>query len=361
MFFDAAALDALYDETQGELHFGIFDHRVLLPLSRLPELVARDGGETLAPDRATELIEAGWMPALRTDDGGLGFPLYIPGRIALLLQMERAGVSARELAAFAEYEEGVVASVLTVDDTAYEDDDLTLLIREYEEQVDSLERRRRYVTAEEPAPWLDSTPEGIAQIEQELAQAERSLTALRAYRWDQLRPETRERVRRHAFKLRVIHENMRVMMTQADRAMVAQGFSFFVSFGGYSNRGLEYEDFAFGPIDWYLTLESPWLTGEEDTLPIRLPGLLLEGETVSMTRMMTPTEYRQAWERFDLDRYRLAVAARAGERLCRRCLAALPAEASVRRKFCSESCKSQAKAETYRQRHPDRVKAARFR
>jgi hypothetical protein len=361
MFFDAAALDDLYEKTQGELHFGVFDHRVLLPLSRLPDLVANEGDEVLPPERVTALIEAGWIPALRTSDGHLGFPLFVPGRVALLLRLERAGVSARELAAFAEYEDGVIASVLTAADTAYEDDDLALLIREYEERVDSLERKRQYASGEVPAPWLTTTAEALAEIERELAQDRRSLAALQEYRWDRLRAETKERIRRHAFKLRFIHENMRVMMTQADRAIVAQGYSFFIAFGGYESRGLEYDDFAFGPINWYETLECPWLTGEEDTLPIRLPGLLLEAETVSMTRMMTPAEYRQAWERFDLDTYKLALAARAGERLCRRCLTPLPAESSPTRKFCSDACKSQAKAQTYRNRYPDRVKAARHR
>lgn len=361
MFFDAATLDALYDETQGALHFGVFDRRVLLPLSDLPACVARETGADLPVARVPHLVEAGWLPALTTTEAGLGFPLYVPSRVGLLLQLEVAGVSPRELAAFAEYEEGVIASVLTADDTPYEDDDLTLVTLEYEAQVESLERKRRYASGAAPAPWAPSTPESLAEIERELRAAESSLAALRGYQWERLCRETRERIRRHAFKLRLVHENMRVMMTQSDRAIVAQGYSFFVAFEGYRMQGLGYDDFAFGPIDWPRTLTSPWLTGEGDALPIRLPGLVLNGESVEMTRVMTPAEYQQAWEGFDLDAYRLALAAREGERLCHRCLAALPAGSSPRRKFCSESCKSQAKAETYRQRHPDRVKASRHR
>lgn len=361
MFYDSAGLDALYEETQGSLRFGVFDRRVLLPMDALPEAVERETGAILSPGRVGALIEAGWLQALTTEGGDTGFPLYIPGRIGLLLQCEAAGYLARELAAFAEYEDGVIESVLVADDTPYEDDDLALVTVDAEEQVEALERKLRYATGTPPATWLPHGPDDVQALEQELAAARGSLDALRQYRWERLRPVTQERIRRHAFKLRLIHEQTRVMMCQTDRAIVAQGYSFFCSFGGYEMTGLEYDAFIFSRISWGETLRSPWLTGESDALPIRLPGLIIEGDTVAMTKLMSPAEYQRAWARFELDDFRLALAARSGERLCQRCLEALPAGSSARRKFCSEACKSQAKAETYRERHPDRVKASRHR
>ena len=46
------------------------------------------------------------------------------------------------------------------------------------------------------------------------------------------------------------------MMSQADGAIVAQGYSFFIAFLGYESRGFEYDDVAFGPINWYETLSA---------------------------------------------------------------------------------------------------------
>lgn len=361
MFLDAAALDTLYDETQGALHFGVFDRRVLVPLSDLPASVERETGVKLPATRLDRIIEEGWLPALTTADGELGFPLYAPGRIGLLLRLEADGVTQRELAAFAEYEEGIISSVLTADDTPYEDDDLAIVVRDAEEQVESLERRLAYATTTPPANWVPHSPQDIAVLERDLGAQRRSLEALRGYVWDRLRAETHARIRRHAFKLRAIHEQMRVMMCQTDRALVAQGYSFFIQWSGYHMDGLDYDAISFGQISWPETLKSPWLTGEADSLPIRLPGLLIDGDVVSMTRLVSPSEYETAWTRLDLEGFRRTQAARTGERLCQRCLAPLPPVSSLRRKFCSESCKSQAKAETYRRQHPDRVKASRHR
>lgn len=121
------------------------------------------------------------------------------------------------------------------------------------------------------------------------------------------------------------------------------------------------EDFEFSNLDWGLTLQNPGLaeTDAEPALPIRLPGLIMHGETVTLTQRTTAADYKRLAEKYDLDTYLRLLAQQQGERLCNHCLAALPEGSSEKRRYCGEMCRNAAKAASYRVRHPGWVKADR--
>lgn len=357
----------------------LFDKRVLLPLEALPRMVANETGETLDPARIASLAKAGWFSILSSDVTGTaeGFPFYIPGRIGLFLRLERDGVSSAELAAFAEEEEQLIDLVLVNDEMPYDhDDDIRLVILSREEDLEVIrEEQGRLHAAQQDAspPWLTftgdlATPEGraarLAAIEADVALRERELETLAAFRargMQALKPETQKRLRREAFHVRFLHESTRVMMVQSDRAQLAAGFSHFLRFRRHSWNGIAPESFTFEDIDWEGTLRSPWLEDTEvsPALPLRLPGVVIRGESLTFARRTTPAEYKRLASLYDLDGYFRTLARLKGERLCRRCLAALPADASERRRYCGETCRSAARAENFRSRHPDWRKADR--
>jgi hypothetical protein len=87
--------------------------------------------------------------------------------------------------------------------------------------------------------------------------------------------------------------------------------------------------------------------------------MILRGESVTLTRRTTSADYKRLAERYDLDTYFRILAEQQGERLCARCLSALPNGSSEKRRYCGDACRNAAKAEAYRVRHPGWVKADR--
>ena len=116
-------------DATAQLHFGIFDKRVLLPLSQLPECVLGETNEVLPSERLERLVEEGWVPRLQLEDGHEpGFPLYVASRVGLFLQLERQGYSPSELRAIASHEEEYIDNILVAEDSPYLDDDRSGLV-----------------------------------------------------------------------------------------------------------------------------------------------------------------------------------------------------------------------------------------
>lgn len=364
----------------GPIRSGVFDKRVLLPITSLPHHVQTETGQLLDSARIPDIVAAGWFSILSSEMTcqPAGYPMYIPGRIGLFLDLEARGVSSAELAAYAQDEERLIDHVLVNEEMPYEhDDDIAMVIVAMRDDLlDTEMRRDRLVKAEAgSAPsWLrlqDSlaTPEGLrAEIERLTGEAEcltRSLTTLERCQarggLEKLAPTAQEEIRREAFVVRTIHETTRISMVQTDRAQIANGFSHFINFSAVRCTGFEYGDHTFSDLNWEQTLASPWVADgdTEAALPIRLPGVVLRGTALAFTRWTTPADYQRLIDEYDLETYFRLIAAQDGQRLCVRCLAEIPAEASSRQRYCTERCRNAAKAETYRTRHPNWKKADR--
>lgn len=356
---DNDLLDQLYDDElkatgDSPFYMALFDKRVLLPITQLPDSVVNETGEVLSAERAASLVQEGWIPGIcSVESRGLGFPLYVPSRVGLLLHLERDGWSAPELAAIAEQEEALIDDILVAEDTPYEDDDVLTVIGAYQDQVDEYERQLAWLDESVRRAWSDIQPAGAedaAGISSHLEGLHKALRLLRAKPWEAMSEALRGRIRRAAFKIRFNHEYVRLLLISEDRATIAQGYSFFIQFDGYKSNGLRPQDFAFEQINWQRTLKSGWLTGEDDALPIRLPGLVIRNDEVTQIHRLIPSEYGELWKRYDLEAYFKHFAKREGQRICERCLRPLGHSSVPRKKYADLRARM-----LQRRRHTERV------
>jgi len=339
-------------EATAQLHFGIFDKRVLLPLSRLPECVLGETKEVLLGERLDRLVEEGWIPRLMSEDGvELGFPLYVPSRVGLLLQLESQRYSPAELRAIASYEEEYIDNILVAEDSPYLDDDRETLLNEWRHELAVSEGRLKYVLERKKQPTGYETPE---ELNQQIARLGRSIDFLEAHHGESMTAELKEKTARMAHRVRFFNEYMRVMLLNHLRDQVRAGYSPYLHFrsASWPSDGPP----VFGQVVWDLVLDGPW-TWEGD-VPIRLPGLLLKGDQVIHSSVLRPAEYEESWKRFDLDHYFRLLARRRGERRCPQCHALLPPGTHELRQYCSPECRANAKMQRYRdrQRQSDRPK-----
>ena len=352
---DFDKLDLLFDNADGEppLHMALYDRRVLVPLTMVPSMqelaIERDVDEAAVH----RMAEQGWFVVSvgNSADGGPGIPLFVISRIALFKQLERNGWSGRELRAFAEYEDTMVDEIYTTDELSYEDDDVLLLLNDLEESL-----RHNYTTlrmidnpttrTEEDASWSLNIPR--EQVEDQIA----ILKANQEYlaRLAEAHAAPPMEVKKHAFKLRFRNEMIRVMLNAQERKKAEYGYSFFVQFSGLQNPMVG--DFGDG-VDWQATLTRPW--SAEDGLPIRLPGVVLHGDQVTINGSPQPARYDDLWKQFDLETYFRIRAEIAYSRICLHCLKKLPDTAVQSKKYCGDRCRNTAKQRRHRESSPRKV------
>lgn len=354
---DLDKIDKMYEASKRlwgkPIRIAIFDKRVLMPVDQLVERVAIKAGENVTDEKLKRWADAELFPLLPRDGdpADLGFPLYVPSRIELLLHLERAGWTGAELHRVAQIEEWTIDCVLTTDELTYEDDEVKLVSAEIQMLVDRDAELLAYLEADPrpsrpPSYWdPEATPDALRDRCSTLRQYLQCITA------PQLSEARRENIARTAFRTRARHEAVRRMLLNGDRARLRQGFSPWVTF-----REHQYgpEGFSFKGIMWDLTVCAPALDEEEEPLPIRLPGLILRGEEVTLARALTPHEYERLWREYQLNDYFRARAKVREERICQHCLKPLPEEAKPTKLYCSEACRSAARMQRFRQNSPDK-------
>lgn len=343
----------------------MFDRRYLLPFSMLAGAVKNETGYEISEADLHSFLEKGWFQRYERagwDEDELGVPLYIPSRIGLFLDRRRTDAyTDAELVDFADYEDGIVENVLTVNEFAYEDDDLREVIRRIEEdlldvQLD-LDRNEHHLQEEgvryfAPPP----TPEERRELEAMRRKIERILSYYRSLKWGTLSTEQQTEISRLAYRIRTYNDVIRLMMIKQDRDRVQAGFSVHMNLRGETLGFGSYEP---GEIDWPATLYSQWFL-EDPQRRVRVPGAAIDGLTVRLTRSPSPSEYERLWKEHDLEEYfRLATRIRE-ERVCPNCMMPLH-EADQRRVYCSETCRQSAKQKRYRNRHPRAAARAQWR
>lgn len=93
---------------------------------------------------------------------------------------------------------------------------------------------------------------------------------------------------------------------------------------------------------------------------LRVPGLQLRADFVTLTRTMRPADDR-VWREYDIDGYLAAWAKLNGERLCANCFEPLASDSNAQKRFCNGKCRNAAKQRRYRTRNPDAAEAAKRR
>lgn len=282
--------DALTEELRAGLiaNPAVFDKRVLVPTSLLPEMVKAETKEELPAARLQEMLDAGWIPSLTVEETGEpGFSLYAPSRVGLFLQLERAGYGASELQAIASYEEDYIDNILVADDTPYLDDDRELLLNEWRIRLTDAQIQLEHVKADQK-PWADTyTADGL---EREIKQLRRSIDFLESRAPDTMTPELREKTARMAYRVRIFYEILRTQLLEHLRGQVRAGYSPLLHFRRASYPANELPTLE--GVMWDGVLDSPWV---EEGVPIRLPELLLDGDRIIQLRPLRPSEYEELW------------------------------------------------------------------
>jgi hypothetical protein len=335
--------DALYDaslDTFGvPVSTGIFARMRLIPLSELAQMVRSETGEILPPERLDGIVELGWIPDLKLADGGQpGFAMYEPSRVGLFLELERKGYDASELRSLAEYEEGFIDAILVNEEMPYIEDDREMLLANWRTRVEEARRELDWHRDEGRSP-----SERERELLEEMEQVRRSILFLERRPLESMSVDLRKQTARMAFHVRAGDEYVRVMMLEHERAVIRMGYTPYLQFEGVQHFGGT-EPPVTGPPKWDISLRQPWAW--EEGVSIRVPGLrLVAGEVISKLR---PTEYEKRWRVADLDGYFRVRAEIMGQRSCLFCHRSLPSGAPADRRYCSDTCRSNAKMQRYR-------------
>jgi hypothetical protein len=341
-------LDGLYEQTQGNLCFGLFDKRMLLPLEQLPDAVQKETGEQVTVDELVDYAAAGLFPLLELQDGSgrTGAPLYIPSRIGMFVAFKRQGYSPDELREVAHSEEMLVDYVLVDEDMQYLDDDVEALLQYTQRRISVLTSSDGY---------------GSSGDADELSQEREHLEFLESLRGRELPGPQRKAIEKAAFRVRGTDDVLRNFQLGNERAKVRAGYSPSVFLRGQSWNTAD-NIFEGNDVEWGPTIRTAMAHHEGNPEPpIRVPGFLLRGQRITTLRTMAPEEYAKQWERYRLDDYLHAWSRMRGERRCLQCLEPLAADADPRRQFCGDRCRNAAKQRRFRERNPEKVDQARMR
>lgn len=250
----------------------------------------------------------------------------------------------------------MIDCVFTVDDLAYEDDDVKLLLAHAHEQVENCSCRLRHLTdREQPRPSDDRTAE-IAETEERLASAHAAIDRLSSITPERLSEAGRDQIARAAFQVRMLNEVIRNTSLESDRAKLRAGYSPWVIFASQSTSWVDEKPIhTFGRIIWDATVRDGFVLDENDGAGVRLPGLHLVGARVTLTDGVSPTEYERRWRDYDVDGYFQARAKLLAKRACLHCSRALPERSDERKRYCNERCRQAAKQKRFRTRNPEKV------
>src|SRR5262249_30665531 len=155
-----------------------------------------------------------------------------------------------------------------------------------------------------------------------------------------------------AYRIRFRDELVRAWQITDSRAVLRAGFSPWVMFR--EKRWDEDHVFTFKGINWPMTVREPALDENDEPLPIRLPGIVIRDEQIALTKVSTPREYERLWREYLLEEFFQARAQVRQERICQHCLKALPEGTKPTKLYCSDTCRSAAKMQRFRQNSPDK-------
>lgn len=342
---DFTEIDKLYEVTDGQLQWALYDKRLLMPASMLPDAVAGEGGPRLTLEELRARAAAGWfsfLPGAGMEGDEDGVPLYVPSRVGMLSKLEAQGWTADELRQVAMHEQWLIDEILTTDDWTYIDDDLQVLLTAMRAKAESMEH------------CTSNQPEHERQAE--LRRVREEIVFLERLERDGLTDREKPVIAKAAFRTRAWNDLFRTQMLDMDRGQVLAGYSPYVQLRehGWSSES----GFHAKGVEWRLTVRAAVAEHDGPEVPIRVPGFVLVGDRVTPTRTLRPVEYARLWKEHDLDTYLREWAAVRGERRCLNCLAPLPSDGSPGRRFCTDRCRQAAKMRRHRERNPDSVDRA---
>ncbi len=368
---ESVKLREMYDESmkttgQPPLLFALFDRRVLIPRSELPDHTEESEQEwTLG--MLDEIEQDGlfkWHGGAGEDGTELGVPLYIPSRIGLFLKLEALRWSRQELKECAEWEEWIINECVLDDELKYEDSDVLTVARRVRKDIEMLEMERtwRMPVEQRPPDWRRTSwgsqleALSVDEIETKLARKRAYLERLLATNLESETPEWKLHVGRNAFCMRWWEETIRVMTVMGDRLRWEAGFGIGVILLGESKLAPDVsKPEEFGTVDWRMTLDDWRFLDDPDHYQIRMPGMVLVGGRIVLNGAMSAEQYAERRELFMLEEYENRFKAVAGQRRCANCSSVLRPNANQRRRYCSSECSQAARQKSYRVRRKQAI------
>ena len=355
--FDAEIADRFFDVsieiTGNPPNAFLFDKRYLLPESTLADKVRTETGHDLTSEQLRTYAAAGWfslLPGAGDEGTENGVPLYVPTRIGMFVDLRKDGYADAELAAFAEHEEWMVDNIYTTDELTYVDDEVEEVRRAMKEKLEwiKLDLNGTLETEDTCIPITRSslTDAERAKLANQEATATRILRFCDSVPSEAMSHSTRRELQRLAFQHRMRNDCIRTWMMERDRSKLRAGYSVNVQFKDGETFGRD--GFVAGEIDWRRTLYKP----DGVVQAIRVPGVILDGSQITITKTPAPQAYEKIWKELDLEEYFAIWARIAQERICPHCKTRLADDADARRRYCSDSCKEAAKQKRFRQRNP---------
>jgi hypothetical protein len=370
--FDVDKMRQMYDEGmrilgQPPLSFALFDRRVLFPRSTVVEQIEQETGQRLTLSMLDDMAQAElftWLGGAGGDDTELGVPVYVPSRLGLFAELEAKGWTRTELRDFTEWEEWVIDDCMADCDLSYEDNDVTVLARHVRHDLQNTndEILGRLPADEQPPGWIRSFWSSelgklaTGDLNAKRDRLERYLRKVESTNLTTAPEQWRLHIGRNAFCIRFWEESVRTMLVMSDRRKLEAGFSPAVQFSGEHALIPNPENLEdFGQVDWDQTLGTWRFLEDPDHFPIRLPGFVLVGGKITLDGVLSPNEYAQRHDLFNLPEYLSVFRVVAGERRCAHCAKMLKPSASQRRRYCTPACSQAARQKAYRQRQKEAI------
>lgn len=181
---------------------------------------------------------------------------------------------------------------------------------------------------------------------------------------EELPPRLRELFDHNLFQLRWWDEFVRLNMAGQFEAVILQGYSPEVTFGGFSAHGLE---FTLSNIDWFSTLRRYRDTRSEGKqFPLRAPDFHVTERGVEFVKTPSPTRYAEIYSQYQLGQLSSALEELGpsvwsptelplGDTTCPECQERFD-RGSPRKVYCSDGCRKRAKSRRWRERDPERAR-----
>jgi hypothetical protein len=346
-----------------------FDDDAIVARATIPMVLADMGLENVSLadlDRWAEQRWFAWKPFTAPDqeevggqDGmGIGLPLYVIDRLPLLKALADIGWSDVELAAYAEYEDEYVGSILLEErcpmPSATDDGveaTLAYLHEQHRAVEDEIGARRPREEWPDGWHWRSRSSRLMALDDDALAYrlrlTRKTISRLEADGWHTFTSEGRYRILRLVFVQSQWEEMVNMALLEVERRPLRAGVSWFLTLSSPETpmhdlfAALDTDGGAgtwiqtFQP-DWPAIVAHPWCSEGEEELPIRLPGLVLRDGRPTLTDSANPAAYAELYRRWDLGAYFKLHAENAGVRRCHHCHAAIDGPPSKR--YCSSEC-----------------------
>lgn len=344
------------------IEFRLFDREICGELDE-SWLAGEVKDEGIPVESIDEMVRSGIIPKWTDSKGNQGFLLYTPEQVKVIKELADSGrYCTAELKHFVKkWNEQIEWTIEVAPYDELGGVDFEVYRKHVEWEISELRRHKK--SAEALGPDTDGS---FAWIDEQLAAWERTALWLGSYGRSGLTDKARDRVSRRLFELRYVNEFVRISDAAAFRSRIMQGFSPEVFFSSWE---MGWDTFKGIKIDWHITLSEVQRSraiGQQFT--IRTPDFDLTEAGLQLRAPIMPGQYEELYRKYQLEDLQREIASLGNElwhpsalaantALCVQCGTRFPRTAPTRQ-YCSETCRTRARQQRWRDRDPERARQA---